>query len=218
MTRSPTPPRRADARRSRAAILDAALGLLNERPDAGIEAVGRAAGVTRQTVYAHFPSRERLLAGVVDHLTERTVAAMEETAPDEGPAAEALLRLLDAAERTAGHYPALARQAATVPASAGEDRARHAPVADLLGRVVRRGQASGEFDGHASPDWLVAATIALAHASSGEADAGRLTAEEARSTLRTSVLRLLDAEVQDEQDGKDGQDGQCDQAKSGARR
>ncbi|MGY1438625.1 TetR/AcrR family transcriptional regulator [Streptomyces reniochalinae] len=206
MTHSPTPRRRADARRSRAAILDAALALLDERPDASIEAVGRAAGVTRQTVYAHFPSRERLLAGVVDHLTGRTVAAMEEAAPDEGPAAEALLRLLDAAERTAGRYPALARQAGSLPASAEEDRARHARVADLLGRVVRRGQASGEFDGHTSPDWLVAATIALAHASSGEADAGRLSPKEARRTLRTGLLRLLGAE------------GASGQARSGAGR
>ncbi|OEV21023.1 TetR family transcriptional regulator, partial [Streptomyces nanshensis] len=78
--------RRADARRSRASILDAAIRLLNERPDASVEAVATAAGVTRQTVYAHFPSRERLLAATLDRLTERTAAAMAAAEPDSGPA------------------------------------------------------------------------------------------------------------------------------------
>ncbi|MFD0662573.1 hypothetical protein [Thermocatellispora tengchongensis] len=44
MNRSPAPNRRADARRSRAAILDAALRLLDADPDAGVEAIAAAAG------------------------------------------------------------------------------------------------------------------------------------------------------------------------------
>ncbi|WP_262402027.1 TetR family transcriptional regulator [Actinomadura sp. CNU-125] len=66
------------------------------RPDAGVAAVATAAGVTRQTVYAHFPTRDRLLSGVLDHLTAATVAEMDAADLDTGPAAEALLRLLDA--------------------------------------------------------------------------------------------------------------------------
>ncbi|MBO8193443.1 TetR/AcrR family transcriptional regulator [Streptomyces oryzae] len=178
--------RRADARRSRASILDAAIRLLNERPDAGVGAVATAAGVTRQTVYAHFPSREQLLTAVLDRLTEQTVAAMAAADPDSGPAAEALLRLLDAAEGATRKYPALIRLTGTLPASREEDAERHLPVAELLERVVRRGQASGEFDGRLPADWLVTATIALAHAASGQPEGDRL--------LRTSVLRLLRAD------------------------
>lgn len=190
---STPPPHRADARRSRAAILDAALGLLNERPDAGVGTIAQAAGVSRQTVYAHFPSREELLSEVVDHLTERTVAAMEAAAPDEGPAREALLRLLDTAEEVTGRYPVLVRQVTHLTTGAKEDRDRHEGVTTVLCRVVRRGQASGEFDAHASAEWLVAATVALAHTASGEAAAGRLSPRGARVSLRTSVLRLLGA-------------------------
>lgn len=185
--------RRADARRSRASILQAAIRLLNERPDASVEAIATAAGVTRQTVYAHFPAREQLLAAALDRLTEQTVAAMAAADPDSGPAADALLRLLDAAERAAGEYPALTRMLSTLPASAQQDAERHVPVAELLERVVRRGQADGEFDDRLPAGWLVTATIALAHAADAEAEAGRLTSQEARDTLRTSLLRLLGA-------------------------
>ena len=45
---------RADAERSIAAILDAAVQVLAARPDAGMGEIAKAAGVARQTVYAHF--------------------------------------------------------------------------------------------------------------------------------------------------------------------
>ncbi|WP_229375448.1 TetR/AcrR family transcriptional regulator [Streptomyces spirodelae] len=183
--------RRADARRSRTSILDGAIQLLNDRPDASVEAIAAAAGVTRQTVYAHFPSREQLLTAVLDRLTERTVAAMAAADPDSGPPAEALLRVLDAAEQTAGAYPALVRLLGTLPMSPPDDAERHAPVTALLERVVRRGQASGAFDDRLPTDWLVTATIALAHAASEQAEGGRLSRRQARDVLRTSVLRLL---------------------------
>ncbi|MGP3977777.1 TetR/AcrR family transcriptional regulator [Streptomyces sp. 8N114] len=186
--------RRADARRSRASILDAAIQLLNERPDAGVGAVATAAGVTRQTVYAHFPSREQLLTAVLDRLTERTVTAMAAADPDSGPAAEALLRLLDASEEATREYPALLRLLGALPVGSQEDAERHLPVADLLGRVVRRGQASGEFDDRLPADWLVTATIALAHAASGETESGRLSRQQARKALHASLLRLLGAD------------------------
>ncbi|OEU99881.1 TetR family transcriptional regulator [Streptomyces qinglanensis] len=183
--------RRADARRSRASILDAAIRLLNERPDASVEAVATAAGVTRQTVYAHFPSRERLLAATLDRLTERTAAAMAAAEPDSGPAAEALLRLLDAAERCTAEHPGLVRAAAALPTDAREDAERHVAVAELLERVVRRGRHDGEFDDGLPADWLVSAVIALAHTASEQAEAGRLSPDRAREVLRTSLLRLL---------------------------
>ncbi|MGI5348272.1 TetR/AcrR family transcriptional regulator [Streptomyces sp. CA-250714] len=198
MTPSPVRPqarnRRADARRSRASILDAAIRLLNERPEASVEAVASAAGVTRQTVYAHFPSREQLLTAVLDRLTERAVAAMAAADPDSGPAAEALLRLLDASAQVAGEYPALVRRLGALPASVREDAERHVPVAELLERVIQRGQADGEFDDRLPTEWLVTATIALAHAATTETEAGHLTDQQARELLHTSLRRLLRAD------------------------
>ncbi|MEV0318053.1 TetR/AcrR family transcriptional regulator [Streptomyces sp. NPDC050658] len=194
MTPSQAPRRRADARRSRAAILDAALPLLNDRPEASVEAVATAAGVTRQTVYAHFPSRERLLAAVLDRLTEEAVTEMDAVDLDAGSAVDALFGLLEASARSVGRYPSLLRTIGSLPVASAhdaDDAERHAPVAERLGRVIRRGQAAGEFDALLAPDWLVTVTIGLAHAAAGEVEAGRMTEAQAAGVLRTSLLRVL---------------------------
>lgn len=192
---TPARKRRADAERSRAAILDAAVQVLNTDPEAGVETVAAAAGVTRQTVYAHFPSREQLLAGVLDHLTDEAVAAMDAAEVDTGPAADALLRLIEAADRTSGRYPVLLRKLNSLPVSPRTDHERHTPVADRLKRIIQRGQESGEFDRRLSPDWLVAVTVKLGHTAAEEVDAGRMSGAEAMKALRTSLLRVVRAEA-----------------------
>lgn len=192
---TPARKRRADAERSRAAILDAAVQVLNTDPEASVEAIAAAAGVTRQTVYAHFPSREQLLAGVLDHLTDEAVAAMDAAEVDTGPAADALLRLIEAADRTSGRYPVLLRKLNSLPVSPRTDHERHAPVADRLKRIIQRGQESGEFDRLLSPDWLVAVTVKLGHTAAEEVEAGRMSGAEATKALRTSLLRVVRAEA-----------------------
>lgn len=184
--------RRADAERSRAAILDAAVRLLRQRPDAGMEAIATAAGVTRQTVYAHFSSRDELLAATVDRITENAVAAMDAAALDEGPATAALLRFLDASWRSfEDNAPLL--QAAPRVTPTESDRRRHEPVTDRLTRLIERGQSSGEFTPGLSPSWLVAMMVALGHAAGEEVGSGRLTSAAAEAALRTTVLRVLGA-------------------------
>ncbi|NGP07338.1 TetR/AcrR family transcriptional regulator [Rhodococcus sp. 14C212] len=195
MTRSQARKRRADAQRSRASILDAAIEVLNTEPDASVEAVAATAGVTRQTVYAHFPSREQLLAAVLDYLTDEAVAAMDAADLDTGPAMDALLRLLEAGNRTFGRYPVLLQKLSSLAVSPHTNHQRHAPVADRLKRIIQRGQKTGEFDNQLSPDWLVAVTIKLGHTASEEVDAGRMSGNEASEALHTSLLRVLRADT-----------------------
>jgi AcrR family transcriptional regulator len=180
---------RAEARRSVAAILDAATRVLGERPQASVDDIAAAAGVSRQTVYAHFPAREALLTAVVRHITEEAVAAMDAAQLDEGPAADALLRLLDASWRTFERYPLL--QAVPAPQ---EENDLHTSVFDRLERLIRRGQQAGEFQRESSPAWLIAATVALGHAAGAEVAAGRMPAADAAAALRTSVLRVYGAQ------------------------
>ncbi|MGW0520779.1 TetR/AcrR family transcriptional regulator [Crossiella sp. NPDC003009] len=187
--------RRADAERSRASILGSAIRVLNADPDASVETIAATAGVTRQTVYAHFPLREQLLAAVLDHLTDEAVAAMDAADLDTGPAADALLRLLEAGRRTSGRYPVLLRKLSALPVSPPADHARHAPVADRLRRIIRRGQKTGEFDDQLSADWLVAVTIQLGHTASEEVEAGRMSSAQATAALHTSLLRVFRAAV-----------------------
>lgn len=76
---------------------------------------------------------------------------------------------------------------------AAESDDLHAPIRDRLERLGRRGQAAGGFDDRLSPTWLLAATVALGHAAGGEVGAGRMSAQEARASLRHTVLRVFRA-------------------------
>jgi AcrR family transcriptional regulator len=183
--------RRADAERSIAAILDAAARVIGAQPGASVEDVAAAAGVTRQTVYAHFPSREALLRAVVDRATAEVMAAIDAADLAEGPAVDALLRMLDVVWRIFERSPLLLTSAASPPMTQPESREQHQPVFDRLDGLVRRGQDAGDFDRELSRPWLLTALMALGHAAGDEVAAGRMSADEASAALRRSVLRLF---------------------------
>src|SRR5919107_5304162 len=99
--------RRADAERSVAAILDAALEALASDPDSSMSAIARRAGVVRATIYVHFPTRETLLDAVMERALGEVAAAIARAEPDRGPSGEALARVVGATWRTLGRYHAL---------------------------------------------------------------------------------------------------------------
>jgi AcrR family transcriptional regulator len=183
--------RRADAERNVAAILDAAGRVLGSRPGASVEDVAMAAGVSRQTVYAHFPTRDALFMAVWERATAQAVAAIDALDLDDGPAADALLRLLDVVWSMFERAPHLLATGTGVPMSADESHDLHQPVLDRLDRLVRRGQEAGEFDAGLPRPWLLATLVALGHAAGEEVGAGRMPAGEAFAALRTSVLRVF---------------------------
>lgn len=185
--------RRSDAQRSRVSILEAAVELLNAPPEPSLEAIAAAAGVTRQTVYAHFPSRDALVAAALDRVTDEAMAELDAVDLDAGPATDALLRLLDASSRVAARHRLLFQRTTAVAVTPQEEHERHEPVTARLIRVIGRGQRSGEFDGRLSAGWLATLTIRIGHAAAEEADAGRMTRAEAAAALRLSLLRLLGA-------------------------
>jgi AcrR family transcriptional regulator len=86
-TAPPPRRRRADARRSIDAILNAARTVLGERPDASMEDIATTAGLTRQTVYAHFPSRDALIAALLHAAGAETLAAIDAAHLDAAPPA-----------------------------------------------------------------------------------------------------------------------------------
>lgn len=180
-------PRRADGKSSVAAVLEAAIGVLNERPDASVDDIAGAAGVSRQTVYAHFGSRQVLLEAVTARVLDEALTALRAARLDSGPPAAALARLLKVAWPVTARYPLVFHLQAVSPGGT----ARHQMIAGPLEDLIRRGQAAGDFDPGLSPRWLLAATFALENAASEQVRAGRMTPAEATAALRRSVLRMF---------------------------
>jgi AcrR family transcriptional regulator len=179
---------RSDARQSIAAVLDAAVQVLADRPDASMDEIARAAGVSRQTVYAHFPSRDALIDAVIKRASAEFTGLLDGLDLDQAPPAQALTRLLDVGWQVAARYPFLWLQPAV---DSGRDAERHAPVLDRMLGIVRRGQASGDFDASVPANWLLSASLALGRATEDEVKAGRMTIEQATQAMHQSVLRLL---------------------------
>lgn len=187
---SNTPRLRADGQRSVAAILEAAVAVLGERPAASMEEIAAAAGVSRQTVYAHFRSREVLLGALLDDFTDKTMAVLDAARLEEGPPTAALVRFLDSSWEIFGRHPFLLH--VTFPPVAAEvDRKRHEPMLQRLERLIRRGQASGDFDPSAPISWLLAVTVAIGHAAGEEVRAGRISQQQAATAVHKAVLRVF---------------------------
>jgi AcrR family transcriptional regulator len=181
---------RAIAERNVGAILDAAEELLEERAAASISAVAARAGVSRVTVYAHFPTWEALLEAAVERAVRRTMTALEATHPDDGPPVQALERMLTAAWRHLARYGSMAQAVAEQLSSQAVTRT-HQAAHRTVGALLERGQADGSFRTDLPAAWLVTACIALIHACAQEVRAGRIGERDAARILTATVRDLF---------------------------
>jgi AcrR family transcriptional regulator len=166
-------------------ILDVALEVLGQNPDAGMGDIASAAGVVRRTVYGHFPTRADLVRTLTQRAVNEIVAVLTEVnAPDGAAAAwvDFIARLWPLAHR----YRVLL---ALRRGEYGEEiHALLGPVDKILADLVQRGQDTGVFGRHLPADILsqvayaAVFTIADNHRSNGTLDA--------RAATITSLLIL----------------------------
>ena len=94
----PTPGRPAQRRRTRKAIVDAAIQLIADGHTPSIDEIARAAEVSRRTIYMHFATLEQLLIDATAGALSNAMidAALEQAADSDDPAArvEALARVM----------------------------------------------------------------------------------------------------------------------------
>jgi TetR/AcrR family transcriptional regulator, mexCD-oprJ operon repressor len=189
-TRQPPPPsqprRRADAERSVARILDAAVEALASDPEASMAEIARQAGVVRATIYVHFPTREALIDAVTERAISEVTRLVEAAEPDRGEAAQALERVVTAAWRGLGRFHALVALNTRLPQD--ELHRRHLPLLATLEPLIERGQRDGTFRPDVSVRWHLAMILALVHAASAELRAGHLGPDEVQAAVVATVL------------------------------
>jgi AcrR family transcriptional regulator len=180
---------RADARRNRRTVLDAAVALLAQRPQATMQEVADASGLGRTTVYRHFPKRQDLIDALFDEVLREAAETMEEAvkAPS---SARALLcdigeRIIAIGDRFAflDAHPELRERALQGAGSTDAD-----PLATYLAAAQKRGEIRADLP----VAWMLTSLRGLAIVAMVERQAGRMSTEEAGSyvgeTLATAFL------------------------------
>lgn len=135
----PSRPRK-DAVANRAALLQAARIVVSRDPGASMDAIARAAGLSRRAVYGHFADRDALLGELIRSGAERFNAIAEQL--DDGDAPATLARLAVRLWREAAQVrlaASLALDDAHVTATAAALR----PLRRRILSIVRAGQEAG---------------------------------------------------------------------------
>jgi TetR/AcrR family transcriptional repressor of mexCD-oprJ operon len=185
------PRRRADAERSVARILDAAIDVLASDPEASMAEIARRAGVVRATIYVHFPTRASLIDAVTQRAISEVTRVIEAAEPQRGEPADALRRVVAAAWRALGRFHALVAINTRLPPD--ELHRRHQPLLATLEPLIERGQRDGTFRPDVSATWHLAMILALVHAASAQLRAGRQPADDVEAAVVATVLGALSA-------------------------
>jgi AcrR family transcriptional regulator len=183
---TPQDHRQAAAERSIEAILDAAERLLASGSDASTSAVAAAAGVSRVTLYSHFPTRPALLEAVAQRVIRRAAEAIAAADPTSGDPADALDRLIEAAwGKLDTHLQLFAAGRAALDADVL--RRAHGQIDAPILALIKRGRRSGAFRKDVPAAWLLATYYALMHAAAEEVNAGRLAKRDALGTVKRTI-------------------------------
>jgi AcrR family transcriptional regulator len=136
-------PLRADARRNREKVLEAARAVFSEQGrEAQMDDVARAAGVGVGTVYRHFPTKEALIEALMVSAFE-TIAAAAEAALDVEDPWEAFTSVLWRGAETMAGDRALSEVFASIPGATEAVMPTVAGLTDTVSELIRRAQAAG---------------------------------------------------------------------------
>src|SRR5450432_3888850 len=171
---------------TRKRILDVALEMLGQNPEAGMGDIASAAGVVRRTVYGYFPTRTDLVRTLAQRAVDEIAAVLDEVNASGGAAETVWVEFI------ARVWPLTHRYRVLLALRRGEYgdeiHALLGTVDRILADLVQKGQDSDVFGRHLPADILsqvaYAAVFAIAdnHRSNGTLDA--------RAATITSLLIL----------------------------
>lgn len=173
---------RADAVRNREALVQAALDLIDEHPNASMQEIADAAGVTRMTAYRHFATREALQVELATRLGRRAEPLVDEMRA---------LPLGRAFEHMARTVVAMGVQYhGWLDVTRADEMGRIAVADEPILPFLQERRAAGEITTTLSDRWLAVCVRRLCITGLNELAAGELPTEEVERSLALSLHRL----------------------------
>ncbi|MEV7016281.1 helix-turn-helix domain-containing protein [Streptomyces sp. NPDC093991] len=140
-------------------VLRSAAALLARRSTATMDEVARAAGISRATLHRQFAGRDALVRALEALGIAECEAALAAARIDEGPATDAVRRLVAEIEPQAGLLSFLYSENELFEGE--EQNEGWARIDESIADLFRRGQSSGEFRIDLTPVWLTEALYGL---------------------------------------------------------
>lgn len=170
----------------RTQVLRSAAALLSRKSTATMDEVARAAGIGRATLHRHFAGRDALVRALEAMGLVEFEAACDAARLDEGPADEALRRLVAETEPNA---PLLAFLVTENQLFEGDDVDEGWSRLDArVSALFRRGQEEGTFRIDLSPAWLTEALYGLVSACAWSVMDGRVAGNDFQYMITELLL------------------------------
>jgi len=166
-------------------VLRTAAALLTRKATATMDEVAKAAGISRATLHRQFAGRDALVRALETLGIAECEAALDAARPDEGPARDAVHRLVREIEPSAGLLAFLYTENQLFEGE--EQNAGWARIDERIAALFRRGQQSGEFRIDLSAVWLTEALYGLLGSGAWAVAEGRV----ARNDFTHMIVELL---------------------------
>ncbi|AYN42270.1 TetR/AcrR family transcriptional regulator [Streptomyces dangxiongensis] len=166
-------------------VLRSAAALLTRKSTATMDEVARAAGISRATLHRHFAGRDALVRALESLGIAECEAALERARPEDGPAPEAVRRLLREIQPAAGLLAFLYGENQLWEADRQHDGWQRLDT--RIGALFQRGQRDGAFRIDLTPAWLTEALYGLIASGAWATLDGRVAARD----FPTMIAELL---------------------------
>ncbi|MDQ0603215.1 TetR/AcrR family transcriptional repressor of mexCD-oprJ operon [Streptomyces canus] len=156
-------------------VLRSAAALLTRKSTATMDEVAKAAGISRATLHRQFAGRDALVRALEALGIAECEAALDAARPDEGPAGDAVRRLVREIEPAAALLAFLYSENQLFE---GEQNAGWTRIDERIAALFKRGQAGGEFRIDLTPTWLTEALYGLLASGAWAVSEGRVAAND----------------------------------------
>ncbi|HEY9375101.1 helix-turn-helix domain-containing protein [Streptomyces sp.] len=170
----------------RTQVLHSAAALFARKATATMDEVARAAGIGRATLHRQFAGRDALIRALEEMAIEELEAALDGAALDDGPADDAVRRLIAGVEPVA---PLLSFLVTENQLFEGEEQNEGWARLDArVSALFRRGQEEGVFRIDLTPAWLTEALYGLIGSAAWAVMDGRLAPKDYQYMIAELLL------------------------------